>query len=69
MNPQSLPGPLKVAILIQSLGKNVSDQLLLKFDSNEQEIIQTHLTQLGDVSPKLTESVAEEFTSRGSARS
>jgi flagellar motor switch protein FliG len=65
MNPQSLPGPLKVAILIQSLGKDVSDQLLLKFDSKEREIIQTQITQLDDVSPELTESVAKEFASRG----
>ena len=67
MNPQSLPGPLKVAILIQSLGKDMSDQLRLKFDNIVQERIKIHLMQVGDVSPELAESVAKEFTSIGFA--
>jgi flagellar motor switch protein FliG len=47
----------------------MTEQLLLKFDSEEQEIIKTHLTKLGEVSPEVAESVAQEFTSRGLATS
>jgi len=48
MNPKDLPGSLKVAILIQSLG-------------NERELIESHLSQMGTISPDVVELVAREF--------
>ena len=65
MDAQQLPGPLKVAILIQSLGKDAGEQILGKFGTDERNIIVSHMTQLGEVSPDLSESVAQEFTAAG----
>ena len=65
MNPHYLPGPLKAAILIQSLGKEAGEQFLSKFKSDERDLIASHMTQLGDVSSELCESIAQEFTTAG----
>ncbi|HNU70136.1 MAG TPA: flagellar motor switch protein FliG [Thermodesulfobacteriota bacterium] len=65
MDVRNLPGSVKVAILVQQLGKNERDQLLSKFSGAERETIQRHIAQLGQVPIELAELIAEEFTSRG----
>ena len=62
MDPQNLPGSLKAAILIQSLGKEASQEILNAFSESERELIRSHLSQMGPVSADLVEKVAGEFT-------
>ena len=61
MDPKHLPGPIKAAILIQSLGKSVSERILSRLEEDQRNRIKEHLAQMGEVSPDLAEKVAEEF--------
>jgi len=61
MNPKDLPGSLKVAILIQSLGKEISQRILKYLNGTERELIESHLSQMGTISPDVVELVAREF--------
>lgn len=63
MDPNNLPGPLKVAILIKSVGEDRAQKIMNAMNGKEREIIRKHMTQLGEVSPKLVEKVAKDFTS------
>lgn len=65
MEVKSLPGSVKVAILLHSLGKDKGEWLLNKFSSTEREIVQRHMAQLGPLPGELVERIAQEFTSRG----
>ena len=70
MDSKNLPGSLKAAILIQSLGKKASQEMLDRLDPGEKELIQSHLSQMGPIPQDLAEKVAEEFitlTGHGSA--
>jgi flagellar motor switch protein FliG len=62
MDPKNLPGPLKLAILIQSLGQRGAEQILRYLRDDERQLLQDHMSQLGPVSPQLIEEVAKEFT-------
>jgi flagellar motor switch protein FliG len=71
MDPKSLPGSLKVAILLQALGKEASEKILNGLDESEKSIIKSHLSQMGTIPSSLVEKVASEFTemvSRGKSR-
>lgn len=61
MDPNNLPGSLKAAILIQSLGKEASQKIINNLSANERELIISHISQMGTVSPGLMEKVAAEF--------
>lgn len=61
MDPRNLPGSIKAAILIQSAGKSVSERILNMLEEEERQLVQGHLEQMGEISPELVESVAEEF--------
>jgi flagellar motor switch protein FliG len=61
MDSRNLPGSLKAAILIQSLGKEASREMLNRLDPGEKELIQSHLSQMGPIPQDLAEKVAEEF--------
>jgi len=61
MNPKDLPGSLKVAILIQSLGKEISQRILKYLNGTERELIESHLSQMGTISSDVVELVAREF--------
>lgn len=65
MDPKTLAGSIKVAILVQSLEKEASQQILNSMSSAEREVIERHLSQIGDISPDLAEKVAEEFVRKG----
>ena len=61
MDSTKLPGSLKAAILIQSLGGKVSQEMLDRLDPGERELIKGHLSQMGPVPQYLAENVAKEF--------
>jgi len=61
MDSKNLPGSLKAAILIQSLGKEASQEMLNRLDPGEKDLIQSHLSQMGPIPQDLAEKVAEEF--------
>ncbi len=61
MDSKHLPGSLKAAILIQSLGKEPSQGILNRLDPDEKELIQSHLSQMAPIPQDLAEKVAEEF--------
>ena len=61
MDSKNLPGSLKAAILIQSMGKEASQEMLSRLDPGGKELIQSHLSQMGPIPQDLAEKVAEEF--------
>ncbi|TES89571.1 MAG: hypothetical protein E3J94_06275, partial [Desulfobacteraceae bacterium] len=61
MDSKNLPGSLKAAILIQSLGKEASQEILNRLDPGEKELMRSHLSQMGPIPQDLAEKVAEEF--------
>jgi len=65
MDPNRLPGSLKIAILIQSMGKVRAERFLEGLDAEEVRIIKSHLSQMGTIPPDVVEKVATEFTSLG----
>jgi len=62
MDPNNLPGPLKVAILIKSMGEDVTRRVLSTLNGNERELIKKHMDELGEISPQVVEKVAKDFT-------
>jgi flagellar motor switch protein FliG len=61
MDPRNLPGHLKVAILLQSLGREETEKILNSLQDAEREMIKNHLSQLGAIQNDLVEKVAAEF--------
>lgn len=68
MDARNLAGSLKAAILIQALGKEVSGVILNSLDETERGLIESHLSQMGQISLDLVEKVAEEFTSMAASK-
>ncbi|OQX62641.1 MAG: hypothetical protein B5M55_07720 [Desulfococcus sp. 4484_242] len=64
MDPNKLPGPLKVAILIKSLGEEAAQKILKSMNERERELIRRNMSQLGEISPDLVEKVAKDFTEK-----
>jgi flagellar motor switch protein FliG len=62
MDAKNLPGSLKVAILIQSMGPHAAGEILNSLGEEERGMIRAHLSQMGAISPDLVEKVAKEFT-------
>ena len=62
MDARSLPGSLKIAILVRSLGPETSQVIMNNLESHEQRAVIAHMDQLGNVSPDLVEKIAEEFS-------
>ncbi len=61
MDPTTLPGSIKVAIIIQSAGKVASEKFLSMMNEEERRVIENHLAQMGEISPDVVEKVSEEF--------
>lgn len=61
MDARNLPGSLKIAILVQSLGPDTSQVVMNNLAENEKKAVLAHMDQLGNVSPDLVEKIAEEF--------
>ncbi len=63
MNPKSLVGFLKTAILISAIGKEAARPILSKLKASEIKMIYKIQAQMGPVSPNLKEKIAREFLS------
>ena len=61
MDARNLPGSLKIAILVQSLGPETSQIIMRNLAESEKQAVLAHMEQLGNVSPELVEKIAEEF--------
>jgi flagellar motor switch protein FliG len=61
MDPNNLPGSLKIAILIQSMSEEASQAIINSLDDREKEVVRNHLDQMGTISSELVEKIAEEF--------
>ena len=61
MDPNNLPGSLKIAILVQSMGEETSKTIINSLDDREKEVVRNHLDQMGPISSELVEKVVEEF--------
>jgi flagellar motor switch protein FliG len=61
MDARNLPGSLKIAILMQSLGPETSQVIMNNLLGDEKAAVISHMDQLGNVSPDLVEKIAEEF--------
>jgi flagellar motor switch protein FliG len=68
MDPNNLPGPLKIAILVKSLGEDASQDVLSVLTESEREVVRRHMSQLGEVSQELVEKVARDFTTLAGKR-
>ena len=61
MDPKTLPGSIKVAIIIQSVGKVGAENILSMMNEGERRVIENHLAQMGEISPDVVEKVSQEF--------
>ena len=61
MDPKTLPGSIKVAIIIQSVGKVGAENILSMMNEEERRVIENHLAQMGEISPDVVEKVSQEF--------
>jgi len=62
MDPNNLPGSLKIAILIQSMSEESSQVIINSLDDREKEVVRNHLDKMGTISPELVEKIAEQFS-------
>lgn len=62
MDLKQLPGSLKAAILIKSMGERAAAGLISRLTGEERELVNRHLAQMGPLSPTLVDQVAREFT-------
>ena len=68
MDPNNLPGSIKVAILVQSMNEEAAQIIINKLDDGEREVVKNHLNKMGKISTELVEKIVREFaetTKRG----
>ena len=58
MDSRQLPGALKAAILIRSMGERHAGALLNRMTAEERELITRQINQIGPLSPELVDKVA-----------
>jgi flagellar motor switch protein FliG len=68
MDIRNISGPLKAAILIRSLGSEVTGSLLNGLSENEQKVVNQHLDKMGTISTQVIEYVAREFMASAARR-
>ena len=61
MDITNLSGPLKAAILIRSLGSELTGNILNGLSEAEKKVVNQHLDQMGTISAPVIEYVAREF--------
>jgi len=61
MDTTNLPGALKVAVLIHSMGEEVSRDILARMGDTERKLIQEHMSQIDSISPEVVEKISQEF--------
>jgi len=64
MDPNNLPGSLKIAILIQSMSEEASQVIINSLDDREKEVVRNHIDQMGTISPDLVHKIAEDFAEK-----
>ena len=62
MDPKSIAGPVKAAILIHALGRPKVETLISELNETEIELVSEHLAKIRTISPDVVEQVAKEFT-------
>jgi len=68
MDIRNLSGPLKAAILIRSLGPDVTGAVLKGLSEDEKKVVNQHLDQMGTISAQVIEYVAREFMTSAAMR-
>ena len=68
MDIRNLSGPLKAAILIRSLGSEVTGSVLNGLSENEKKVVNQHLDQMGTISTQVIEYVAREFMAQAARK-
>ncbi len=61
IDPKNLTGPMKVAILIYSMGEEASRALVSMLDDREKAILERHMKLVEKLPPDVIETVAAEF--------
>jgi len=61
IDPKNLTGPMKVAILIYSMGEEASRALVSMLDDREKAILERHMKLVEKLPPDVIEKVAAEF--------
>ena len=61
---ENLTGPLKAAILVQSMGEHAANRLMNSLTPAERDIITQHLSGLESIAPDVIDKVAKEFALR-----
>ncbi len=61
INTNQLSGPMKVAILIHSMGKHATQELMRILNEKERNIIEANLKRVDSIPPEVVEAVAAEF--------
>ena len=69
MDIRNLSGPLKAAILIRSLGPELTGMVLNGLSENEKNVVNTHLDQMGAISTQVIEYVAREYMANAAKKS
>lgn len=62
MEHRQLPGSLKAAILLRSMGEQAAASVLQRLTAEEREVVQRQLNQIGALAPEVVDQVAREFT-------
>ena len=68
MDIRNLAGPLKAAILIRSLGPEVTGTVLSGLSDDEKKAVSQHLDKMGTISTQVIEYVAREFTANAALK-
>ena len=68
MDIRNLSGPLKAAILIRSLGPEVTGSVLNGLSEDEKKVVNQHLDRMGTISTQVIEYVAREFMASAARR-
>jgi flagellar motor switch protein FliG len=68
MDPRKLAGPLKVAMLINSLGEKASQAVLGTLSASEQEKIKRLMPQVAAIPVEIVDKVAQEFIEQARGR-
>jgi flagellar motor switch protein FliG len=68
MDIRNLSGPLKTAILMRSLGPEVTESVLNGLSDAEKRVVNRHLDQMGTIPTPVIEYVAREFTTQAAMR-
>ena len=69
MDIRNLSGPLKAAILIRSLGPEVTSAVLNGLSEKEKNVVNEHLDKMGAISTHIIEYVAREFMASAAQKS